>query len=383
MSSAVATGGTRVRTPKKATARGAGLRRDRRHVLALIPAHDEEATVGAAVRSLLTQTCPPDRVVVVADNCSDRTAVRARRAGARVFVSRDNRTRKAGALNQALRHLLPTLGDDDVVMVMDADSVIARDWLATALATLERPGVGAVGGIFYGQRGTGFIGLLQRMEYVRYARQLARRAHSRAFVLTGTATAYTAGTIREVGAARRTGLLPGPDRPGSPEIYYHEQNITEDSELTMAIKTLGHECVSPMECWVSTEVMPTWRALWRQRLRWQRGALDNLRMYGLTRVTLPYAARQAWNLVELLFFVIYLAVTAASIAMGTLHLTPLWLAVGAVFVAERVVSVRRAGLLAALVATAMVVETGYGLFKHAVNLKCLVDIRRGSAAAWD
>ncbi|GCD90632.1 hypothetical protein NLS1_26380 [Nocardioides sp. LS1] len=346
-----------------------------------MPAHNEAAGIRAAVQSLARQTVPPERVVVVADNCTDDTAVRARAAGARVFSSTRNGCKKAGALNQALRWLLPRLDEDDVVMVMDADSVIAPDWVERALATLAQPGVGAVGGIFYGQRGAGFIGLLQRMEYVRYARQLARRAHNRAFVLTGTATAYTVATIREVGQARREGQLSGGTADG-PDVYYHEQNITEDSELTLAIKTLGHECLSPMECWVSTEVMPTWRSLWRQRVRWQRGALDNLRTYGLTRVTLPYAARQAFSMIELLFFLTYVALTATAAAHGTLAFSPFWLAVGSTFVLERVVSVRRAGPLAVLVALTMVVEMGYGLFKHAVNVKSVYDIGRGTVAAW-
>ena len=371
----------RAATPSPAPGRHAAPGSGRPRVVALVPAHNEEAVIADALASLKRQTVRPERVVVVADNCTDGTARRARRAGADVIRSVQNDHRKAGALNQALRQVLPTLADDDVVLVMDADSVIADDWVEVALSTLDRPGVGAVGGIFYGQRGAGFIGLLQRMEYVRYARQLARRANSRAFVLTGTATAFTARTMREVGEARRTGRVPG-GTAGGPVVYYHEQNITEDSELTLAVKTLGYQCLSPMGCWVSTEVMPTWRALWRQRLRWQRGALENLRAFGLTRVTLPYAARQAWSLVELLFFVLYLALTAWSAATETLRFSPLWLVVGAIFVVERVVSVRRAGPLAVLVALSMFVELGYGLFKHAVNLKCLFDISRGRAAVW-
>ncbi len=372
---------TRVVTTPVASAREASPPPARPRVIALVPAHNEETVIALALESLKRQTVRPERVVVVADNCTDRTVRRARRARADVIKSVRNDSQKAGALNQALRLVLPTLADDDVVLVMDADSVIAEDWVEVALTALGRPGVGAVGGIFYGQRGAGFIGLLQRMEYVRYARQLARRSSSRAFVLTGTATALTVATVREVAQARRTGLLPGGTADG-PVVCYHEQNITEDSELTLAIKTLGHECLSPMECWVSTEVMPTWRTLWRQRIRWQRGALENLRTFGLTRVTLPYAARQAWSLVELAFFLIYLVLTAAAAVDGTLRFSPLWLVVGAVFVLERVVSVRKAGPLAVLVALSMFLELGYGLFKHAVNLKCFYDISRGRAAAW-
>ena len=37
--------------------------------------------------------------------------------------------------------------------------------------------------------------------------------------------------------------------------------MTEDNEMTLALKTLGAKMISPMQCRVITEVMPTWRAL--------------------------------------------------------------------------------------------------------------------------
>ncbi len=62
--------------------------------------------------------------------------------------------------------------------------------------------------------------------------------------------------------------------------------------MTLALKTLGAKMISPMQCHVVTELMPTWRALWRQRMRWQRGALENIGAYGLTRATLIYWLQQ-------------------------------------------------------------------------------------------
>ena len=59
----------------------------------------------------------------------------------------------------------------DVVMVMDADSVIVPEFLQTALGRLEAdPDLMAVGGVFYGEPGGGLIEQLQRNEYVRYQR---------------------------------------------------------------------------------------------------------------------------------------------------------------------------------------------------------------------
>ena len=66
----------------------------------LVPAHDEAQTIGATLESLWGQTRPPDKVVVVADNCTDDTADLARRDGAEVFTTVGN-TRQEGRSAQS------------------------------------------------------------------------------------------------------------------------------------------------------------------------------------------------------------------------------------------------------------------------------------------
>ena len=51
-------------------------------IVALIPAYNGAAGIAGTVRCLRAQTRPPDRIVVVANNCTDDTAAEARRAGA-------------------------------------------------------------------------------------------------------------------------------------------------------------------------------------------------------------------------------------------------------------------------------------------------------------
>src|SRR5690349_5913723 len=51
----------------------------------LIPAHNEQVGLPATLRSVKAQLLPHDRVVVVADNCTDGTAALAREAGVTVI----------------------------------------------------------------------------------------------------------------------------------------------------------------------------------------------------------------------------------------------------------------------------------------------------------
>jgi poly-beta-1,6-N-acetyl-D-glucosamine synthase len=104
-------------------------------------------------------------------------------------------------------------------------------------------------------------------------------------VLSGTAGLFRADTLRHVAQARAAGTLPGGKG------IYDEDAFTEDNELTLALKTLGYHPVSPNECQVVTEVMSTLPKLWKQRVRWQRGALENLRSYGWTKTTRAWSER--------------------------------------------------------------------------------------------
>ena len=132
----------------------------------LVPAHDEEAVLARTLDSLASQTRRADRVLVIADNCTDGTVDVARARGVDVVETVGNTQKKAGALNQQLASLLPGLDARDVVLVMDADSTITTDFLDTALGLLEDdPDLMAVGGLFSGEDGGGLVGQLQRNEF--------------------------------------------------------------------------------------------------------------------------------------------------------------------------------------------------------------------------
>src|SRR5438105_117408 len=138
-------------------------------IVALLPAHNEAESIGTTLRALAAQTRVPDVVIVVCDNCTDATAQIAREHGAAAWVTEGNTHKKAGALNYALRRLLPGLGDDDAILVQDADSFLDPEFVAVTAARLGR-GRAAAGGNFRGREGGGLCGLLQRNEYARYAR---------------------------------------------------------------------------------------------------------------------------------------------------------------------------------------------------------------------
>jgi poly-beta-1,6-N-acetyl-D-glucosamine synthase len=328
----------------------------RPRVVVLIPAHNEAAVIGATIESLRRQTRMPDRVIVIADNCSDATAGLSLRHGAEVFTTAGNTARKAGALNQALRWVLPHLEREDFVLAMDADSQLDADWVKHAVSalTLDRR-LGGVCGTYTGEPGPGMLLQLQRNEFTRASRMIGRRADL--WVLSGTGTMFRVPVLREVARER------GRTLPGIPGEYYCSSSITEDYEITLALKTLGYRCVSPPGCTAVTELMPTWRHLFRQRLRWQSGTLTALRQYGITHATWTNWARQAFFYGRYCSQLACWAIIVWSLIAHPGLILPPWVAAMVLIIyCERIITVRRAGPRGVLLAVLLFPEWWYGMF---------------------
>lgn len=95
----------------------------RARIAVLVPAHDEAEGIAATIESIRMQLEAHDRLLVVADNCSDETARVSLRAGAVVIERHDDARRGKGyALDFGIRHL--ALDPPDVVVVIDADCIL-------------------------------------------------------------------------------------------------------------------------------------------------------------------------------------------------------------------------------------------------------------------
>ena len=239
----------------------------------VVPAHDEEAGIADTVRSLLAVDYPREafEVVVVADNCSDRTAEVAGAAGARVLERRDPERRGKGhALNFAFERLLGE-GRAEAIVVVDADSVVTPNLLA-ACATRLAGGASALQA-HYAVRNASESWRTRLMaiafEAFHGVRSLARERLGLSSGLRGNGMAFSAALLREV--------------------PHQAFSIVEDLEYGIRLAYAGHRVHYVAEATVYGQMPATSASARSQRQRWEVGR------QGIARAHAPRLLRRAWR----------------------------------------------------------------------------------------
>lgn len=113
--------------------------RENPRVAIVIPAHDEAAGIAAAIAAARAAAPPGARLLVIADNCDDDTAARARAAGAETIERDDPGRRGKGFALACVRDLLAA-DPPDIVIVVDADCTVADDGIARLAAAAHASG---------------------------------------------------------------------------------------------------------------------------------------------------------------------------------------------------------------------------------------------------
>lgn len=107
----------------------------------IVPAHNEALGLPETIRSIQPQLTLQDRLVIVADNCTDNTAEVARSLGAIVLERFNQEARGKGfALDYGMQYLRED--PPQVVMIVDADCVISEqliDRISRRCVSLQRP----------------------------------------------------------------------------------------------------------------------------------------------------------------------------------------------------------------------------------------------------
>ncbi|MBI4494499.1 MAG: glycosyltransferase [Chloroflexi bacterium] len=228
----------------------------------LIPAHDEEALLGRLLASLrqLDYSRGRFQVYVVADNCTDRTASVARSLGARVYERFDRSAQGKGfALHWLLERLRADAPGYDAFVVLDADSVVAPNFLQRMDARLEAGS--QVIQVHYSVLNAG-ASPLATLRYaalaaLHYLRPLGRSALGLSCGLKGNGMCFSAPVLERFG--------------------WRWFTLAEDVEFHLALVRAGVRVDFAPETWVLADMPVTFAQAASQNARWERGRLELLR----------------------------------------------------------------------------------------------------------
>ncbi|HKR71632.1 MAG TPA: bifunctional polysaccharide deacetylase/glycosyltransferase family 2 protein, partial [Streptosporangiaceae bacterium] len=225
-------------------------------VSVVIPAFNEAAGIAATVSSIIASDYPGElEVIVVDDGSTDGTAdiVRALRLPD-VRVIRQLNSGKPAALDRGIAEAW-----FDILVLVDGDTIFARDSLLRLALRMRDPDVGAVSGNTKVANRHGLLGRWQHLEYV-----MGFNLERRMFDILGTMPTVPGA----IGAFKRATLA---DVGG-----LSSSTLAEDTDLTMAICRSGWRVVYEPRALAWTEAPSTLRQLWRQRYRWCYGTMQSM-----------------------------------------------------------------------------------------------------------
>ena len=293
------------RLPRAADARDDGPPAQRPQLAVLVPAHNEAAGIATTLASVQAQLRPGDRVLVVADNCSDNTAEVASHAGAEVIERHDPQHRGKGyALDFGVRHL--KADPPQVLVMLDADCFLAPGALDPLVARCAQSGR-PVQALYLMQAPPG-AGLQLRLA------EFAWRVKNQ---------------VRPLGAWRLGGpcqlmgsgmAFPWLLISSAPLASAH---LVEDMQLGIDLALAGHAPLFVPQALVTSRFPDTAPAALAQRSRWEHGHLSTLLhrvpelfAAGLRRADGPLLAFAADLMVPPLALLLLLSVLLAGVNLG-------------------------------------------------------------------
>lgn len=228
-------------------------------VTVLIPAYNEEKTIGKTISSILKSNYPDFEVIVIENGSRDRTYEIAKKfetKDGKVRVFHNEQSGKGRALNFGLRR-----AKGKIVFSMDADTTVDTESMQRMVRFFKDPNIMSVSPAMVVVKPRG---LLQRVQYIEYLLGIFLRkafASLRSiFITPGAFSAYRKSFFDKYGG-------------------YDENNITEDLELALRIQYKGFYTENCPEAPAYTIPPNTFKGVLFQRRRWYFGLLTNLWAY--------------------------------------------------------------------------------------------------------
>lgn len=223
----------------------------------LVPAYNEEKNIGKCLQSILNLDYPKNKlkVIVIDDGSTDNTP-RIVKKFKKVKLIRQKNSGKAAALNNGLKYV-----KTELVACMDADSYPEKNYLLEMIGYLEKKNVVAV---TPAMKVLNTQTIIQKIQWVEYLWQIFLRKIFNFFdcqyVIPGPGSVYKTFVLKKVGG-------------------FEVGNIAEDTEIAFRIIDKGYRIENSINAYVYTEAPSNFKGLYKQRIRWYRGYIQNVVKY--------------------------------------------------------------------------------------------------------
>lgn len=226
-------------------------------VTVLIAAYNEEEVIGKTIQSIMNSNYSNFEMIIVDDGSTDGTAGVVQAAMERhpeIQLITKNNGGKASALNLGIEQ-----ASSEIIVTLDADTVIAEDTIALIIRQFSDPTVGAVSGNVKIGNCKNILTWWQHIEYVT-GYNLEKRALDELDSITVVPGA--------IGAWRKSAL----EAVG----LFEEDTLAEDTDVTMKLLREGFKIRSEVDAIAYTEAPEDLRSFIKQRYRWTFGILQCL-----------------------------------------------------------------------------------------------------------
>ena len=223
-------------------------------VSVIIPAYNEQKSIGQCLEAATSLEYPAYEVIVVDDGSADLTLPIVEAAPVTSIRLRQNRG-KASALNAGIAH-----ARGDLLVFSDSDSRLHPQSLRYLVRHFSDPRIGAVAGNVAIDRPRGLLGRWQALEYI-LGQTVIKNA--------------------QMGCGRSVTVCPGPVSAYRREVLsrnggFKGRTLAEDFDATLETVAAGYRVAFEPNAVAYTESPGMWRALRQQRTRWFRGILQTI-----------------------------------------------------------------------------------------------------------
>ncbi|KAA9015511.1 polysaccharide deacetylase family protein [Niallia endozanthoxylica] len=223
----------------------------------LIAAYNEDKVIGKTIQSIMNSRYPQFELIIVDDGSTDQTAniveTECNKYSNMRLLKKANGG-KASALNLGIQN-----ASAEIIVTLDADTVIAEDTISMIIRHFIDSSVGAVAGnVKIGNR-KNLLTWWQHIEYVT-GFNLEKRAFDELDSITVVPGA--------IGAWRKSAMM---------EIgLFEEDTLAEDTDATMKLLRKGYKIRSEVKALAYTEAPEDIKSFIKQRYRWTFGILQCL-----------------------------------------------------------------------------------------------------------